>query len=425
MTNQQLHQRRSQVIAKGMGAVYPLYVERAENAHVWDVEGNKYIDFAAGIAVTNTGHSHPRITEAVKNQLDNFSHTCAMVTPYAPFIELAEKLTQLVPGDSEKKAIFLTTGAEAVENAVKIARAKTGRSGVIAFKGGFHGRTNLTMGLTGKIAPYKAGFGPFPGEIFHAPYPNAFHGVTVEQSMQALEDLFSCDIEPSRVAAIIFEPVQGEGGFYKAPTEFAQALRQLCDKHGIALIADEIQTGFARTGKMFATEHLGIEPDMMTLAKGIAGGFPISAVVGKSEIMDAAQPGGLGGTYAGSPLACVAGLEVLKIIEEEDLCNKAKGIGEIVNAHMTKLQQQVPSIGEVRTIGAMMAVEFTDPKTGAPLPEVTKAVIGKAQENGVILLSCGVKANVVRLLPPLTIESEVLVEGLQKLENIILEVTHS
>lgn len=423
MTNQQLHERRAQVIAQGMGAMYPLYVEKAENALVWDIEGNRYIDFAAGIAVTNTGHSNPRITEAVRAQLDNFSHTCAMVTPYASFVELAEKLTKAAPGESDKKAVFLTTGAEAVENAVKVARAHTGRSGVIAFKGGFHGRTNMTMGLTGKIAPYKTGFGPFPNEIFHVPYPNAYHGVSIEQSLQALEDLFACDIEASRVAAIIFEPVQGEGGFYQAPAEFAQGLRDVCDKHGIMLIVDEIQTGFARTGKMFATEYLGIEPDMMTMAKGIAGGFPLSAVVGKADVMDSALPGGLGGTYAGSPLGCVAGLEVLNIIEEEDLCAKAMGIGEVVNARMSELQKSVPAIGDIRTIGAMMAIEFTDPVSGQPLQEMTKAVIGKAQENGLILLSCGVKANVIRLLPPLTIETEVLNEGLDKLEKVILEVS--
>ncbi|MHC6526783.1 4-aminobutyrate--2-oxoglutarate transaminase [Vibrio proteolyticus] len=422
MTNQQWHQRRNNVIAQGMGALYPLYVERAENAYVWDIEGNQYIDFAAGIAVTNTGHSHQRITEAVKAQIDHFSHTCAMVTPYASFVELAEKLTVLAPGDSDKKAIFLTTGAEAVENAVKIARAHTGRSGVIAFKGGFHGRTNMTMGLTGKVTPYKAGFGPFPNEIYHAPYPNALHGISVEDSLQAIEDLFACDIEPGRVAAMIFEPVQGEGGFYQAPAAFAQALRALCDKHGIVLIADEIQTGFARTGRMFATEYLGIEPDLMTMAKGIAGGFPISAVVGKAHVMDSAAPGGLGGTYAGSALGCVAGLEVLNIIAEEDLCNKAVGIGEVVNARLTALQASVPAIADVRTLGAMMAIEFSDPQTGQPLAELTKAVIAQAQENGLILLSCGVKGNVIRLLPPLTIEPEVLSEGLDRLENILLQV---
>lgn len=328
MNNHNWQERKQQVVARGMANLSPVYVEKADNALLWDIEGNRYIDFAAGIAVNNTGHSHPKIVAAVTEQLSRFSHTCSMVTPYSSFIELAEQLTRLAPGTRDKKAIFLTTGAEAVENAVKVARAHTGRSGVIAFKGGFHGRTNLTMGLTGKVAPYKAGFGPFPGEIYHVPYPNEFHGITIEQSLQSLEDLFACDIEPSRVAAIIFEPVQGEGGFYAAPPAFAQALRQLCDRHGIVLIADEIQTGFARTGKLFATEYLGIEPDLMTMAKGIAGGFPLSAVVGKADIMDAACPGGLGGTYAGSPLGCVAGLEVLKIIKEEQLCEKALAIGE-------------------------------------------------------------------------------------------------
>lgn len=417
-SNQELHNQRQQVIAQGMGAAYPLYVEKALNAKVWDVEGNEYIDFAAGIAVNNTGHSHPRIVEAVKQQLDKFSHTCAMVTPYASFVELADKLTTVAP-IQDAKAVFLTTGAEAVENAIKIARAHTKRSGVIAFKGGFHGRTNLTMGLTGKVAPYKAGFGPFPNEIYHVPYPNAYHGISIDDSLQAIDDLFSCDIEPSRVAAIIFEPVQGEGGFYQAPPAFAQRIRALCDQHGIVLIADEIQTGFARTGKLFATEYLGIEPDLMTMAKGIAGGFPLSAVVGKAAIMDAAGPGGLGGTYAGSPLGCVAGLEVLNIIEEEQLCNKALNIGEIAKARLETLQQDVPAMGDIRALGAMIAIEFTDPATGKPLPDLTKAIIGQAQQAGLILLSCGVKGNVIRLLPPLTIDNETLDQGLNKLAEVL------
>ncbi|MGR2767481.1 4-aminobutyrate--2-oxoglutarate transaminase [Photobacterium ganghwense] len=417
-SNQELHNQRQQVIAQGMGAAYPLYVEKALNAKVWDVEGNEYIDFAAGIAVNNTGHSHPRIVAAVKQQLDKFSHTCAMVTPYASFVELADKLTTVAP-IQDAKAVFLTTGAEAVENAIKIARAHTKRSGVIAFKGGFHGRTNLTMGLTGKVAPYKAGFGPFPNEIYHVPYPNAYHGISIDDSLQAIDDLFSCDIEPSRVAAIIFEPVQGEGGFYQAPPAFAQRIRALCDQHGIVLIADEIQTGFARTGKLFATEYLGIEPDLMTMAKGIAGGFPLSAVVGKAAIMDAAGPGGLGGTYAGSPLGCVAGLEVLNIIEEEQLCNKALNIGEIAKARLEALQQDVPAMGDIRALGAMIAIEFTDPATGKPLPDLTKAFIGQAQQAGLILLSCGVKGNVIRLLPPLTIDNETLDQGLNKLAEVL------
>ncbi|EKO3902713.1 4-aminobutyrate--2-oxoglutarate transaminase [Vibrio fluvialis] len=419
MNNSQWQERKQQVIANGMANLSPIYVEKANNAQLWDIEGNRYIDFAAGIAVNNTGHSHPRIVAAVTAQLQRFSHTCSMVTPYASFIELAEELTRRAPGPSEKKAIFLTTGAEAVENAVKIARAHTGRPGVIAFKGGFHGRTNMTMGLTGKVAPYKSSFGPFPGEIFHVPYPNDVHGISIEQSLQALDDLFACDIEPSRVAAIIFEPVQGEGGFYAAPPAFAHALRELCNRHGIMLIADEIQTGFARTGKLFATEYLGIEPDLMTMAKGIAGGFPISAVVGKAQVMDSAAPGGLGGTYAGSPLGCVAGLEVLKIIEEERLCEKALDIGEVMTTELKSWQQRWPQIGDVRHLGAMIAMEFIDPNDGKPMAELTKSLVAAARDQGVVLLSCGVKGNVIRFLPPLTIEADVLREGLDKVKQAL------
>ena len=319
MTNEKLQARKTQVIARGQGNVYPVYVDHAKNAEIWDVEGKRYIDFGAGIAVSNTGHSHPKIIEAVKAQVDKFSHTCVMVNPYEVAVELAEKLTAIAPGPSAKKAIFVSTGAEAVENCVKIARAHTGRRGVIAFNGGFHGRTNLTMALTGKISPYKHLFGPFPGDIFHAPFPMDCHDVSVKSSLKALENLFKVDIAPSDVAAIIIEPVQGEGGFYAAPTEFLVALRNICDEHGIVLIADEIQTGFGRTGKMFNIEYSGVEPDLITMAKGIAGGFPIAAVVGKSEIMDAPLPGGLGGTYGGSPVACAAALAVLEIIEEENL----------------------------------------------------------------------------------------------------------
>ena len=425
MTNEQWQGRKEQVIAKGMGNLAPIYAASAENAVLTDIEGNQYIDFAAGIAVTNTGHSHPKIVEAVKAQLDNFSHTCAMVTPYASIVELAEKLVEIAPGDAAKKAIFLTTGAEAVENAIKVARAKTGRSGVIAFKGGFHGRTNMCMGLTGKVTPYKAGFGPFPNEIFHAPYPNEYHGVSIESSLAALEELFACDIEPSRVAALIFEPIQGEGGFYPAPKAWAQALRSLCDRHGIVLICDEIQTGFARTGVMFASEHLGITPDITTMAKGIAGGFPISAVVGKADIMDAASPGGLGGTYAGSPLACVAALKVLEIIDEESLCQQANEIGAEFKRRLTEMQAELPCIGDIRQTGAMIAMELNDPVTGEPMVEATKQLVQQCAKNGLILLSCGVKGNVIRYLPPLTIEAELIQVGLntvqQQLQKIVCE----
>lgn len=419
-TNQSWQQRKQQVIARGMGNLSPIYVEKAENAYVWDIEGRRYIDFASGIAVNNTGHSHPRIVEAVKAQLDQFSHTCAMVTPYPSFVELAEQLTERVPGETAKKAMFVTTGAEAVENAIKVARAHTGRSGVIAFKGGFHGRTNMTMGLTGKVAPYKAGFGPFPNEIYHVPYPNAYHGISVEESLQGLADLFACDIEPARVAAIIFEPVQGEGGFYQAPPAFAQALRQLCDQHGIVLIADEIQTGFARTGKLFASEYLGIEPDLITMAKGIAGGFPLSALVGKAEMMDAAAPGGLGGTYAGSPLGCTAALEVLKIIDEEQLCDKALAIGEVMAKRLDEMQMRFADIGDIRVLGAMVAMELVIPGAGnKPNPELTKALVEAANQAGVILLSCGVRGNVIRFLPALTTELPTINEGLDVVEQCL------
>ncbi|MEL6116039.1 4-aminobutyrate--2-oxoglutarate transaminase [Photobacterium sp. SP02] len=415
MDNHHWQQRKEAVIAKGMGNLASIYITQADNMTLSDVEGNQYIDFASGIAVTNTGHSHPQIIDAVKRQLDQFSHTCAMVTPYPAFVELAEQLVERVPGNCAKKAIFLTTGAEAVENAVKIARAKTGRSGVIAFKGGFHGRTNLCMGLTGKITPYKAGFGPFPNEIYHLPFPNTCHGISQAHSLNALEDLFASTIEPARVAAIIFEPVQGEGGFYQAPPAWAQAIRRLCDQHDIVLICDEIQTGFARTGKLFATEYLGIEPDLMTLAKGIAGGFPLSAVVGKAEIMDAASPGGLGGTYAGSPLGCVAGLEVLKIIDKDNLCDKASAIGEVMKQQLETLQQSFPEITDIRQLGAMVAIELSDPVTHKPLSDLTKQLVQSAPQAGLILLSCGVKGNVIRLLPPLTADMDEIRLGLNRL----------
>ncbi|MFH7565164.1 4-aminobutyrate--2-oxoglutarate transaminase [Oceanimonas smirnovii] len=422
--NQQLQQRKDAVFARGMGNMAPVYVDRAKNNEIWDVEGNRFIDFAAGIAVVNTGHSHPRIVAAVNEQLQRFSHTCAMVTPYESVVALAERLVTLAPGPTAKKAIFVTTGAEAVENAVKIARAHTKRSGIIAFNGGFHGRTNMAMGLTGKVAPYKAGFGPFPNEIYHLPYPNAYHGVTEEQSLKALDELFHCDIEPGRVAALIIEPVQGEGGFYQAPALFLQKLRAICDQHGIVLICDEIQTGFARTGKLFATEYAGIEPDLMTMAKGIAGGFPLSAVVGKADIMDAANPGGLGGTYAAFPLACAAGLEVLNIIEEEQLCDKALAIGELMNKRLSELQSKYPHhIGQVRNLGAMVAMELVhNGDVDQPNPELTKAVVAKGIEKGVILLSCGVRGNVIRFLPALTSPLEVVSEGLDLLEQVLSEL---
>lgn len=422
-TNASLQDRKNKVFAGGQGNLAPVYVERAKNAEMWDVEGNRYIDFAAGIAVLNTGHCHPKVIDAVKNQVENLTHTCITVTPYEPAVELAEKLVEIAPISGDKKAIFVTTGAEAVENCVKIARAHTGRPGIIAFNGGFHGRTNMTMALTGKVVPYKAQFGPFPAGVYHAPYPNELHGVSIEDSLKALKMLFTCDIEASQVAAIIIEPVQGEGGFYQAPAAFLQELRKICDEHGIMLIADEIQNGFGRTGKMFAIEHAGVEPDLMTMAKGIAGGFPLSAVVGKAAVMDSSPAGGLGGTYAGSPVACAAALAVLDVIKEENLVARAAAIGEQMNQRLSALKEEHSQIiGNVRNAGAMVAMELIqNGDIDQPNPELTKALVAAAPKHGLILLSCGIRANVIRFLPALTMSDEVLNEGLDILAKMIAE----
>jgi len=423
-TNLDLQKRRDAAFARGLGNQLPVYVERARNAELWDVEGRRYIDFAGGIAVLNTGHLHPKVQAAVARQLEAFSHTCLMITPYAVAVELAEKLIRLAPGPAPKKAIFVTTGAEAVENCIKIARAHTGRPGVIAFGGGFHGRTFMAMALTGKVAPYKAGFGPFPADVYHAPFPIAYHGVSVQDSLEALERLFKYDIEPARVAAIIVEPVMGEGGFYIAPPEFLKALRRLCDEHGIVLVVDEIQSGFARTGRMFAVEHAGIEPDLMTMAKSLAGGFPLAAVVGKAHIMDAPAPGGLGGTYAGSPIACAAGLAVIEAIEQENLCARAAAIGELMAGALRELAREIPAIGEVRNLGAMVAMELVknrDPH--APDADLTKALTRRAAEKGLVLLSCGIYGNVIRFLVPLTASDAIVREGLGIVAGALRELT--
>ncbi len=424
-SNAQWQARKQAAIARGQGNMAPVYIDRAKNAEMWDVEGNRYIDFGTGIAVCSTGHTNSKVTAAVQDQLQRFSHTCVMVTPYDSAVELAEKLNELAPGPTAKKTIFVTTGAEAVENCVKIARAHTGRRGVIAFNGGFHGRTMLAMGLTGKITPYKNLFGPFPGEIYHAPYPIEYHGVSVEESLKAIDTMFRVDIAPTDVAAIIVEPVQGEGGFYPAPDEFMQALRKLCDEHGIVLIADEIQTGFARTGKFFCSDYAGIEPDLMTVAKGMAGGFPLAAVVGKADIMDAPLPGGLGGTYGGSPIGCAAALAVIDVIAEENLVERATQIGDLFASRLSELQDSYPDvIGEIRaTRGAMIAMELV--KNGdadQPDPDLTKALVTLAYQRGLVLLSCGIRGNVIRFLPALTISDELIDEGLNIVEACFREL---
>ncbi|WP_379064695.1 4-aminobutyrate--2-oxoglutarate transaminase [Mesorhizobium sp. UC22_110] len=422
MSNATISARKNAAISRGVGMTTQIYAERAENSEIWDVEGRRYIDFASGIAVVNTGHRHPKVIEAVKAQLDRFTHTCHQVVPYENYVRLAERLNGLLPGKFDKKTIFATTGAEAVENAVKIARHATGRQAVVAFTGAFHGRTFMGMALTGKVQPYKAGFGAMPGDVFHVPFPVALHGVTTADSLAALDKLFKADVDPARVAAIIVEPVQGEGGFYEAPRDFVAALRKICDQHGILLIADEVQTGFARTGKMFAMEHHDVAPDLTTMAKSLAGGFPLSAVTGRAELMDSPNPGGLGGTYAGNPLGVAAANAVLDVIEEEKLNDRANLLGSRLKQRLEALRDDVPEIVDIRGPGFMNAVEFNDAKTKLPSAEFANNVRLKALDKGLILLTCGVYGNVIRFLAPITVQDNVMTEALDILETSIREV---
>ncbi|MCA0015649.1 4-aminobutyrate--2-oxoglutarate transaminase [Mesorhizobium sp. B292B1B] len=422
MKNSAISERKSQSISRGVGMTTQIYADRAENSEIWDVEGRRYIDFSSGIAVVNTGHRHPKVIEAVKAQLDRFTHTCHQVVPYESYVRLAERLNGLLPGKFEKKTIFVTTGAEAVENVIKIARNATGRQAVIAFAGGFHGRTFMGMALTGKVVPYKVGFGAMPADVFHAPFPVPLHGVSVADSLAALDRLFKADVDPARVAAIIVEPVQGEGGFYEAPRDFMTALRKICDQHGILLVADEVQTGFARTGKMFAMEHHEVTADITTMAKGLAGGFPLAAVTGRAEIMDAPGPGGLGGTYGGSPIGVAAAHAVLDVIEEEKLCDRANSLGARLKQRLGSIRDDVPEIVDIRGPGFMNAVEFNDVRKGLPSAEMANAVRLKALDKGLILLTCGVHGNVIRFLAPLTIQDGIMNEALDILESSIREV---
>lgn len=419
MSNKNLHQRRLAATPRGVGVMCDFFAQSAENSTLTDVEGRQFIDFAAGIAVLNTGHRHPRLVQAVEAQLQAFTHTAYQIVPYESYVTLAEKINAAAPVGSDAKTAFFTTGAEAVENAVKIARAHTGRPGVIAFGGGFHGRTYMTMALTGKVAPYKKGFGPFPGSVFHAPYPSALHGITTEDAVKAIERLFKADIDAEQVAAIIFEPIQGEGGFVVAPPDFVAAIRRICDKHGIVMIADEVQSGFARTGKLFAMDHYADKPDLMTIAKSLAGGMPLSGVVGKAEIMDAPAPGGLGGTYAGNPLSVAAALAVLDIIDDEKLCQRADALGERLRATLNDAREYAPGLAEVRGVGSMIAAEFTDPTSGEPSAELAQRVQRKALEQGLLLLTCGQYGNVIRFLYPLTIPEFQFTQALEIIKNAL------
>lgn len=415
--NQSLRARRDAATPRGVATAAPFFVERAENAELWDAEGRRYLDFAGGIAVMNTGHRHPRVLAALAAQLERFTHTAYQVASYESYVRLAERLNALVPISGPVKTVLFTTGAEALENAVKIARAATGRSAVLCFSGAFHGRTYLTMAMTGKVVPYKAGFGPMPPEVFHAPFPMALHGVTTAESLAAIDRLFRADVDPKRVAAIVIEPVQGEGGFYPAPAELLRGLRALCDEHGILLVADEVQTGFGRTGKMFAMEHHGVEPDLLTCAKSLAAGLPLSAVSGRAAVMDAPPPGGLGGTYGGNPLGIAAAHAVLDVIADEGLVVRAERLGGQLRARLEALRPRAPGIAEIRGPGAMLAIELM--KGGAPDPDAAKAIQQRALAAGLLLLTCGVHGNVLRFLFPLTIQDAVFDEALGILEAAI------
>jgi 4-aminobutyrate aminotransferase len=416
-TNADWHARRLAATPRGVAVFGDFYIDRAKNAEFWDIEGRRYIDFAGGIAVLNTGHVHPKVQAAIAAQLQRFTHSCYQVVPYSEYVHLAERINAIVPISGAVKSAFFSTGAEAVENAIKIARSHTKRSGVIAFGGAFHGRSLFAVGLTGKVQPYKAGFGPFAPETYHVPFP--CHCADLDETKRAMEQLFKCDIEPTRVAAIIFEPVQGEGGFNPIQKEAVQWLRKLCDEHGILMIADEVQTGFARTGKMFAMEHYGVSPDIMTMAKSMAGGTTLSAVVGRADVMDAPNPGGLGGTYAGNPLAVAAAHAVLDIMVEEKLPERAQVLGERLTAKLVAAKAKNPTMGDIRALGAMVAVEFVNPVTGAPDAEKTKEVQMAALKKGLLMLTCGVYGNVVRFLFPLTIEDAVFDEAMGILDTVL------
>lgn len=410
--------RREKAVATGVGT-RGIYAERAQDSELWDVDGKRFIDFAAGIAVNNAGHRHPKLMAAVAKQCEAFTHTCFHVAPYESYIRLAERLNSLTPGDFPKKTMLVTTGVEAVENAIKMARAYTGRSGVIAFSGGYHGRTLMGMALGGKVAPYKKAFGAMPAEIYHAPFPNSYHGVTSEMSLAQLDMLFKSSIDPERIAAIIIEPVQGEGGFNVADFDFLRKLRQICDDHGIMLIADEVQAGMARTGKMFGFEHAGVAADLVTMAKGLAGGFPLSAVTGRAEVVDAPPVGGIGGTYAGNPLAVAAANAMLDIIEEEGLCANATKIGDKIMGRLNAIskRQGMEAIGDVRGLGAMVAFELVkDRETREPDAALTSAIVAQAEARGLIILPCGTRYNVIRLLPPLTTSDALVEEAMDVLE---------
>lgn len=420
--NQTLWQLRERYVPRGVAQAHPVFVARAEGSRIWDVDGKEYLDFAGGIGVMNVGHGHPRVLQAVRAQLERFTHVCFQVTPYEAYVRLAERLAKLAPGDFGKKTLFLTTGAEAVENAVKIARAYTGRPAVVALTHSFHGRTLLGMSLTGKASYYKQNFGPFAPEVYHAPAPYPYRGVSDEMALEGLRELFRTTVDPERVAALVVEPVLGEGGFIPLSETYLREIREITASQGILLIADEIQSGFGRTGRMWAVEHSGVVPDLITFAKSVAAGLPLSGVVGRAEVMDAPKPGGLGGTYAGNPLACAAGLAVLDIFEEERLLERAKALGRVLWQALEGLKDRFPQVGEVRGLGPMVALELVrDPQTREPAPDLAQATLEEARRRGLILLKAGMYGNVIRVLVPLVATEAEVHEGLARL-SAALEV---
>lgn len=421
MNNEQLNELKKQYVANGTASAATQFADRAENALIWDADGNRIIDFAGGIGVLNIGHCHPKVVEAVKAQLDRVMHTCQTVMPYEGYVRVAEKLSQLTPVRGHGKVMLVNSGAEALENAVKIARAATGKNNVICFDGGYHGRTFMTMAMNGKVAPYAADFGTMPGNVFRAPYPVPFHGVSEEDAIRGLKMTLKTDANPRDTAAIVIEPVLGEGGFYPAPAGFLKAVREICDEHGMLMIVDEVQSGFGRTGKMFAIEHSGVEPDLMTMAKSMAGGMPISAVVGTDVHMDASGPNSLGGTYSGSPVSCAAVLAVLEVFEEENILAQSQALGETLGQRFLQWQERFVCVENVRHLGAMAAMDIVSADQ-APDAELTAALCRRAREKGLILLSCGLYGNTLRFLMPVTIEGEVLEEGLAIVEASLAEL---
>lgn len=422
MSNAQLNELKQKYVANGAASPATQFADRAENAIIWDADGNRIIDFAGGIGVLNIGHCHPKVVEAVREQLGRVMHTCQTVIPYEGYVKVAEKLSQLTPVRGHGKVMLVNSGAEALENAVKIARAATGKNNVICFDGGYHGRTFMTMAMNGKVVPYSADFGSMPGNVFRAPYPVPFHGVSEEGAIRGLKMTLKTDANPRDTAAIVIEPVLGEGGFYPAPASFLKAVREICDEHGMLMIVDEVQSGFGRTGKLFAIEHSGVEPDLMTMAKSMAGGMPISAVVGTAEHMDACGPNSLGGTYSGSPVSCAAVLAVLEVFEEEKILEKSQALGEVLGQRFTQWQQRFACVENVRHLGSMAALDLVAADQ-TPDPELAAAMCKRAREKGLILLSCGLYGNTLRFLMPVTIEDSILEEGLAIVEELLEELT--